>query len=485
MTSNKKTNFSIFLSKFKNNPTGGTIFSKFRVWFILLIIFLLAGGGGYLYYRLVFLPGQTSNTSTLQTAVARLGDLSISASGTGTLIPVDSVSFGFETSGQVVEVLVSLGEQVEKGQVLARLDDADAQAQLAIASRTLREITSPAAVALARQAVVSAEQDLADAQSARANVTYWYDAATYQKYLSQLVVTQANLEKAQTNYDNLAGEPDTSTRKANAYQSLYSAQEAVKTAQYYVNLYSTQPSQMSVEEADANLAYAQANLDETRYYLAALTGGEVPEYATGSSLVKLEQAKADMATAQENLDATTLTAPISGTIMSLNLGEGDKVGTTNLITIDDLSTQRLDIYLDETDWDKLKLGYSAVVTFDALPDTIYSGKVIEVDPGLYTQGMTSAVHGVVELDPPQGSFNLLIGMGAAVEVVSSSAKNAVLIPIEALREISTGEYAVFVVDSGEPAMRTVTVGIQDSYYAEITSGLQAGEVITTGIVETK
>ena len=59
-----------------------------------------------------------------------------------------------------------------------------------------------------------------------------------------------------------------------------------------------------------------------------------------------------------------------------------------------------------------------------------------------------------------------------------------LVPIEALREITPGTYAVFVVDSaGALEMRMVEVGLQDETFAAITSGLEAGEIVSTGIVE--
>ena len=57
-------------------------------------------------------------------------------------------------------------------------------------------------------------------------------------------------------------------------------------------------------------------------------------------------------------------------------------------------------------------------------------------------------------------------------------------PVEALREISEDEYAVFVVEDGEPRMKIVEVGLQDLIYAEILSGLSHGDIVTTGQVET-
>ena len=75
-------------------------------------------------------------------------------------------------------------------------------------------------------------------------------------------------------------------------------------------------------------------------------------------------------------------------------------------------------------------------------------------------------------------------MNAAVDIVGGRAENAILIPVEALRELGPGEFAVFVLQDGEPRLRPVEVGIMDFTFAEIISGLEAGETVTTGIVET-
>jgi multidrug efflux pump subunit AcrA (membrane-fusion protein) len=77
-----------------------------------------------------------------------------------------------------------------------------------------------------------------------------------------------------------------------------------------------------------------------------------------------------------------------------------------------------------------------------------------------------------------------VGSNASVDVIGGRAENAILVPVEAVREIAPGEYAVFVMEDGEPKLRIVTVGLMDYTSAEITSGLEAGEVVTTGVVET-
>jgi multidrug efflux pump subunit AcrA (membrane-fusion protein) len=81
--------------------------------------------------------------------------------------------------------------------------------------------------------------------------------------------------------------------------------------------------------------------------------------------------------------------------------------------------------------------------------------------------------------------NLPSGTSASVDVIGGRAENAVLIPVEALHEIDGGKYTVFVMENGTPKLRTVEVGLQDITYAEIKSGLEVGETVTTGIVETQ
>ena len=72
-------------------------------------------------------------------------------------------------------------------------------------------------------------------------------------------------------------------------------------------------------------------------------------------------------------------------------------------------------------------------------------------------------------------------MNVEVEVVAGEAQNALLVPVQALRELGEDQYAVFVVDAdGELELRPVEVGLQDYVNAEIVSGLQRGEVVSVG-----
>jgi RND family efflux transporter MFP subunit len=336
-------------------------------------------------------------------------------------------------------------------------------------------------------AVTTAQSGVINAQAALNNEQYWQNDALVQNYYAAYVIAKTNLDRAQTAYDNAkVGEYINNANEAQAYQSLYNAKQAYDTAQYYFSLYSQKPTQRQMDEAQANLDLAKAKLTNAQNYLSALTGGSVPSDATGSNMAALRQVQLDVKTAQTNLDSATLYAPMSGTVMSLNVTVGETIsGNLTIMTIDDLSQATIQFYLDASDWTNAKVGYEASVSFDALTGQTFSGKVIKIMPGLVSVQNSSMVEGTALLDKSVDEIGLPVGVEAAIDVISGQATNAVLIPVEALHKLSDNTYTVFVMENGKPVLRSVEVGLQDDTYAEIKSGLEAGEVVTTGVVETK
>src|SRR5512138_824924 len=150
---------------------------------VVMTIVVLATliGAGYFAYSRFASQGSTSTTdeTALQTAKATRGDLVLFADGTGTIIPAAEASLGFGTSGQVSEIGVQVGDQVEAGQVLAKLDDSEEQVALAEAEQTLGDaktsvdttkevlayLISPE-VLYWEEKVAEREQALAEAQAA-------------------------------------------------------------------------------------------------------------------------------------------------------------------------------------------------------------------------------------------------------------------------------------------------------------------------------
>lgn len=435
----------------------------------------------------------------MQTAVVRRGDLVLSTNGAGTLVPVRESALGFKSGGELVELLVQVGDEVERGQLLARLDDSSAQQQLRQAELDLAELTSPGAVAQARLAAAEAETAVEKAQDDL-------------KYLISNGVFNWEIEVAAADLA-LAGAQEAAASSATPemQQALEEAEAALEAAKdtlarkwrYYENVYGPDnftifdrqtrssyvdwPTEAEIEAARAALAIAEAKHEEAGLLVAVLNGEPVPEGATGEGLVKLEQGRYNLEGAKDSLADTQLVAPFAGTITAVEAQVGDSLGSSSFITLTDLSQPHVEIFLDEIDLNMIDVGYKVEIVLDALPEEVFTGVVVEVDLNLGSLEGARGITGLAAVDNPAAfqALGLPMGLSATVEVISGQVEGALLVPEEALRELSPGEYAVFVVIDGEPRLRPVEVGLTDMIYAEITSGLEQGDVVSTGIVETQ
>jgi HlyD family secretion protein len=486
--------------------------------FILLLAIVL-GGSGYLYLR--FTSGGTTETTTrgtLQTAKATTGNLVLFANGTGTVSPAAESSFGFNASGQVKEINVSVGDKVEAGQVLAQLNDSNAKIELAQAQEAMDALTSDSAIATATATLADAQITYADAKKVLEHlispeVLYWEEKITDREQI---------LVEAQTTAQTDA----TDEAKQKVTQAETSLKYAQDSLAYFQNIYTytyipenftqyrtvrgrfgtrteviqvedsvtgelvdliTPPSEGEIGKARADYDLAKASISEAQTYMDVLKGAEIPEGATGANLVTYVKAKHALETAQYNLNATKLIAPISGTVTALDINIGGQVSSGSAVaTISNLDQPySLDGYLDAEDWGQIQDGYEVDVTFDILPDQIYKGTVTNVYPTLDTSSARSTlVHFNAQLDESI-PYELPDGAATSIDVIGGRAENAVLVPVEALHEFGNGEYAVFVMENTKPRLRVVEVGLQDLTNAEIISGLNAGDIVTTGVVKTR
>jgi HlyD family secretion protein len=490
------TKISNLITKIENHPWLARVPKRLiRPGLAILALLVL---GSAIYFPIISSNSKTTTAATkpLQTSTARQGDLVLYASGSGTLISAEEVDLAFRTSGQVKAVYIKVGDQVKKGDLLAEVDDTSAQIQYEKAKRTLTQLTTVGAVASAQEAVAAAQTELV---SAIRHLEYLIGPDVYKWELEVQKAEQA-LEQAKTAAEAAPSDEQAQQKLKDAEAYLVYAQDKLKGNQYYykheylpINFtrwdkdfgtYIAAPNATEIMQARATVSAAKATLQEAQYLYTALTGGQLPDNATGAGLTELEQAQLDLESAQATLDGTKITAPFSGTIMAVDTSVGDSVDTSTVITLANLNRLYIEIYLDKSEWNNIAVGYPAEITFDALPDKTFTGQVTQVDPGLYTSDTTSVVRATVMLDTSNGGLDLPTGTSAAVDVIAGKAENAVLVPVEALHKAGD-QYAVFVMADGKLRLRLVEVGIQDSAHAEIKSGLKAGEVVTTGIIETK
>jgi HlyD family secretion protein len=473
---------------------------------IAVIAIGVVGAGGYFYFASASPPTQTTDSSQVQTSTVRRGNLEILASGTGNLVAAKEVDLSFNTSGVIAAVNARVGDQVKAGDTLASLEEGESVETLeaAVSSAEVSRLNAqqaldqiyedaPMKAAEAQKTLGEAMQTLNDAQYHWQVQQDGYRASgdTIAAAQANLVLAEQKVDKAQSEFNKVSGKPDGDPAHALALSNLVAAKNQRDSVLRQLNWYTGSPTEIDQMLLDADVAIAQAALEEAQRNWGILQKGPDPdEVALAES--QLVNAEAQLAKSKSSLEdgiaaqnAINLTAPFDGTVLAVNAQAGETAQGA-VITLGDLSQPYLEIYIDETDLDKIRIGNEVDVIFDSLPDNTYQGEVVQIDPALYTSQGASAIRALVRLNETNFAQvgTLPIGLSAAVDVVSARAENAVLVPIEALRELSAGQYAVFVMENGEPKLRTVEVGLMDFSFAQILSGLEPGEVVTTGIVET-
>ncbi len=447
---------------------------------------------GYGIYVRYFGPAESAEAPALQTATVRRGDLTISAAGRGSLVPQAEIDLGFRTSGTLAELAVQVGEQVDADQVLARLDDAAAKIQLAQAELNLDQ--AKAKLETVRRAItLTIEIDHVNLEAAQASYDALVQGGNYDG--ARLTAPRINLDQATEQLTMAQAAYDTAWDPGRDWELQVKTRATALENERAATARALEKARDDLEVARASYSLAVLNLNEGGDASAALAKvllaqRSLDESLSGDALYAAEaavrQAELSVASAELALGNTVIRAPFAGRIVSTSASVGEAVGTGAVVTMVDSGLGRVRFYLEESDLDKVAAGNPVTVVFDALPDRDFPGQVDRVDPVLVTVDGTVAIQAWATLDPIEGARLLPLGVSAEVEIVAGSTSRALLVPVQALRELSPGQYAVFVVEAdGALRLRPVQVGIRDFANAEILSGLEQGEVVSTGAVATQ
>ncbi len=460
-------------------------------WIVLLLLALvLLAGGGYAYYHFASTP--VASEPTLRTTQVRRGDIVISISGTGNLLPGREADLGFRTSGTLISLTVQVGDHVRAGDVLARLDTRELELQVAQAKASLDQKEASLKQLLAGaslEEITAARNSLLQAQANLSQQEVSLAVATERARLSWIQAANS-LRDAQAKYENIYWQnrnleakigkenvPDANyDSEAESWRAVENAEMAMEQARLAYEQAQKQQ-ETSLQTARAQLSTAQANLE------ALLKGADEAELTTAQ--IAVEQARLTYEQVQIELEKAVLVAPFDGTVMAVNAQVGDQVGTGAIITLADLDAPLVRFWVEETDLGSIAVGNPVQVVFEALPDLTFRGQLVRIDPALVTVDGTPAVQCWASIDLSERPAVLLSGMAVEVEVIAAEARNVLLVPLEALRELGEGKYAVFVVQpNGELELRPVEVGLRDLVNAEIRSGLNEGEVVSLGTATT-
>ncbi|MGH6761226.1 MAG: macrolide transporter subunit MacA [Phyllobacterium sp.] len=226
-------------------------------------------------------------------------------------------------------------------------------------------------------------------------------------------------------------------------------------------------SQSAVDEADAALIAAQADVDATK------------------AQIRKQQATLDGD--RVDLGYTKIYAPMSGTILAQSAKEGQTLNanqtTPTIVTMGDLSTMTVEAKVSEADVGNLKVGMDAYFTLLGQPDKRFTGKLRQIRPTPDTENNVVLYYALFDVPNPDGA--LMIDMSAQVFFVVSSAKDVLTVPPSALissrgADRKPAMQVNIVTASGATETRDVEVGIRNRVRVEIRSGVAEGEKIIVG-----
>jgi len=446
-----------------------------RKWKILITIVALVVLGAGVYASTVY---SKRGVVTVQTGKVVKQDLASVVTASGEIKPKNYINIGANAVGNITELLVKEGDHVRRGQLLAKIEDvqpeADVQAQKA-------SIQSAEADSSAAEAGLKASDDNINTMQ-----------ASIEQSKADLARMKADLDRAESLYkEQLMAKQDFDLRKFT-----YEAQVA------------------AVKASDTRVTQARAQREQMAAQLA-------------SAQRRVAMAKANLIRFNDLLQKRNSYAPLDGVVTNLPVRVGETVvpglqnqSGTIIMTIADMSMITAEVKVDETDIVNVSLGQPVDVTIDAIPNKTFKGHVTEIGNTaiLRSTGVAasqSAVSSqeakdfkvVVALDNPPDEIRP--GLSCTSKITTATRQNVLTIPIQALTVRQRGDLekkpeggnttvaaakldpaaekakkeeiqGVFVINGEKAQFREVKTGITGANDIEVLSGLKDGDQIITG-----
>ncbi len=414
----------------------------------------------------------------VQTGRVSRQDLVASVTASGEIKPKNYINLGANTIGPapITEILVKEGDHVHKGQVVAKMESVQANADVVAQRASIA--TSLADSAAAEAGLKSQADGVTTAQ------------ATLDKNKAELARTKANFDRATELFEaKLLAKQDYEQKRAE-YDTAVAA----------------------IGEAEARLSQARAQEAQARQQLT-------------SAQKHTAQQEANLNRYADILEKYDVTAPINGIVTNLPVRAGETVvpgvqnsAASTIMTIADMSVITAEVKVDETDIVNVALDQRAEVTIDAMPNRTFHGHVTEIGDTaiLRSSGVAASQSNtsdqeakdfkvVIALDDPPEDIRP--GLSCTGKIVTATKPRVLTIPIQALTVRKRGDLdpkksdaveaasivdpvaekankeelqGVFTIRDGKAEFVRVTTGITGATDIEVLTGLKDGDQIITG-----
>ncbi|NJR48669.1 MAG: efflux RND transporter periplasmic adaptor subunit [Leptolyngbyaceae cyanobacterium CSU_1_3] len=405
------------------------------------------------------------NLDTLTTS-AQSETLTMRITASGTIAPVQTVNLSPKTPSRIAELYVEQGDRVQAGQVIARMENNELQAQRAQAIASLAEAQQRLAqlkVGTRIEEIRQAESEVARAQG------------EINRVQGQIADAQSQLEFARTQ-----------TRR----QRELASQGAIAANSLDEFLRQERSAQETLNQARAQLSQSQAQYNQAVEQLAQRRNGPTRE-EIGQAEARVASAAAQVRQIDSNIQDTTIRAPFAGQVTQRYASVGAFVTPTTSASATSSATSTSIVALasslevlakvPEVDIGQIKQGQSVEVKVDAFPQDVFKGRVRLIAPEAVVERDVTSFQ--VRIQLISGQNRLRSGMNADLSFLGNQITNALTVPTVAI-VTRKGETGVLVLgEKNQPQFKAVTIGTSMGEKTQIIDGLQTGEQVFVQLPE--
>jgi multidrug efflux pump subunit AcrA (membrane-fusion protein) len=472
---------------------------------VLIVAVLLVGLILVLRNRVKQQFGSSDELEVLSAEVTT-GSISTSVYGSGMLADEDVEQLDIPSGVDVEKLYVSRGEQVEEGQLLATVDMNTVVAAMADLNDQISTLDS--SIASAKSETVSStisssvsgrvKKIFAQVGDDVASTVYDNGAlmlVSLDGYMAVDIDSSALTEGDSVTVETEAGKSYTGTVESvldgtatvivtdngtiygDTVNVLDSDGNTIGSGQLYIH------DELKIMGYAGTVSYVYVSENSSIYSGSSLFGLGDTEYSVNydSLLKQRAELEDDLNDLLVIYVEGAVYAPVSGTVKTINVTEAENKSSDDTsdeyFTISPDKTMTMSVSVDESQILSLTVGQNAIVTVDSIDDETFMGTVTEIDKvGTSSSGVTTYT-AEITIDKVDG---MLSGMSASAIISIDSVQDALLIPVSALNKTSNGYYVYTTYDEANQSlggMVEVTVGVTNSLYAEISSGLTEGETV--------
>jgi len=409
-------------------------------------------------------------------------DVTLRITASGKVVPVQSVNLSPKTSGRLAQLRVEQGDRVEQGQIIARMDDADIQAQLTQTRANLAQ----AQAQLAQARAGSRPEEIGQAKARLAQAEAQLSQARAGSRVEEIAQAKAQVDAAAARVNLTASRVQ---RNRNLYQQGAISQDKLdevladdRSARAALQEAQRRLAQLQNGSRSEEIAQRQAAVSEARQALQQLQNGSRPEEIAQAEAA-VDAAVGQLQAVQVQLRDTMIRAPFSGVITQKYATEGAFVTPTTSASNTASATSSSIVAIarglevlaqvPEVDIGQIKQRQQVEIIADAYPDQVFKGHVRLISPEAVVEQNVTSFQVRVAIDT--GKNELRSGMNVDVTFLGEALQDALVVPTVAI-VTEKGKTGVLIPDqTNKPQFRPVTIGPSIEDQTQILSGLKEGD----------